>query len=121
MAHIIGQSKQTITRPRDATGHRLAIPLACTVALAFVALGYVVYVLWPRWPEPPVAADAPPLPIIVSGVGIQRAACRYSHRRPTPARHTRAQSFVYLWPSLAPPETEAKSAKFLRAQVTASS
>jgi len=27
----------------------------------------VIYALWPRWPEAPVAADAPPLPVVIGG------------------------------------------------------
>ena len=35
--------------------------MAIFIAVAFLALGYVTHILWPRWPEPPVATDAPAL------------------------------------------------------------
>jgi hypothetical protein len=72
------------------------------VALAVAALGFVVYALWPRWPDAPPSADAPALPIVISDVlfRIPPAAIRQRVQR-----HAGTQERVdlaYLWPTLAP-------------------
>src|SRR5262249_4710826 len=71
---------------------------------------YIGYVLWPRWPGPPVGLDAPALPITVGGVAfnIPPAAIRMRVQR-----HPGAQDRVDLtfeWPSLEPPDPHARPA-----------
>jgi hypothetical protein len=69
-----------------------------------MATGYVAYVLWPRWPGPPVAADAPAMPIVIAGVtfNVPPAAIRVRVQR-RPGTQERID-LAFLWPSLSPPE-----------------
>jgi hypothetical protein len=91
---------------RRAVEGLLFFTLLVLISLGVTALGFVVYALWPRWPDTPVAADAPALPIMVAGVlfSVPPQAMRVAVQR-----HTGAQErvdLVYLWPSLAPPGPE---------------
>jgi len=99
----------SLARYQHTAGHRSAgglmvLPLFLLFTLAFVALGYVAYALWPRWPEPPVAADAPPLPIVVGGVlfNVPPQAMRVAVQRR--AGMQERVDLVYAWPSLTPPQ-----------------
>ena len=60
--------------------------------------------LWPRWPEAPVALDVPSLPIVVAGVtfNVEPAAIRNAVQR-RPGTQARID-LAYRWPSLAPPQ-----------------
>jgi hypothetical protein len=86
----------------------LLLPLAAFAAPAFVALAYIGYVLWPRWPGPPAGIDAPALPITVAGVAfnLPPAAIRVPLQR-RPGAQERVD-LAFLWPSLAPPDPNAK-------------
>jgi hypothetical protein len=92
--------------PRRRNESVLQLALSGLIALGVTALGLVVYSMWTRWPEGQAAADAPPLPITVSGVAfnIPPQAMRVAAAR-TPGAQARVD-LAYLWPSLAPP-TEA--------------
>jgi hypothetical protein len=96
-------------RPRRAGRGALLLPLAALAAPAFVALAYIGYVLWPRWPGPPAGPDAPTLPITVAGVpfNLPPAAIRVPVQR-RPGAQERVD-LAFLWPSLAPPDPNAKS------------
>jgi hypothetical protein len=100
-------------RPRPSKRHAGANPLTGPVWLfigvTITAAFYVAYVLWPRWPDVPVAADAPSLPIVVGGVAfnIEPAAIRQSMQR-RPGTQDRVD-LAYLWPSLAPPDPALKA------------
>jgi hypothetical protein len=110
---LIRRDKQhlmTSTLDGDARGRRpgvLLLPLAVLLTLLFGAATYVGYVLWPRWLEPPLARDAPPLPITVAGVAfnVPPAALRVPVQR-RPGAHERID-LSYLWPSLEPPDPAA--------------
>ncbi len=56
--------------------------------------------LWPRWPDAPVALDAPSLPIVVAGAvfNIEPAAIRMNVQR-RPGTQERVD-LAYLWPCL---------------------
>jgi hypothetical protein len=76
--------------------------------LAILVLAGVAYVLWPRWPAPPVAIDAPTLPIVVANeiFNVPPAAIRIAVQR-----HAGTQERIDLafqWPSLAPPDPAVK-------------
>ena len=94
--------------PRRGGRRLLLLPLVVFAAPALIAFVYIGYVLWPRWPEAPVGADAPPLPIIVGGVAfnLPPAAIRVPVQR-RPGVQERVD-LAFLWPSLAPPDPEAK-------------
>lgn len=98
-------------RPLRAGSSRasLRLPLIVSLALALLAVGYVAFVLWPRWPGDD-ALNAPALPITVAGelFNVPPAAIRL----PT-QRHAGPQErldLAFLWPSLSPPDPAAKPA-----------
>jgi hypothetical protein len=80
------------------------LPAVIVVAVAaWLAVAFVSYVLWPRWPGPQLAPDMPAVPITVAGVtfNLPPAAIRVPlQRRPGP--HERIE-LAFLWPSLQPP------------------
>ena len=81
----------------------LMLPLLIFLGVSAIAASYVGYVLWPRWPGPMVAPNAPSLPIVVGGTtfNVPPAAIRRSVQR-KPGVQERVD-LVFLWPSLAPP------------------
>ena len=96
-------------RRRRQTGHNpLAAPLLLLSGAVVIAMLYIGYVLWPRWPGTPVALDAPSLPIVIAGVNfnIEPAAIREAIER-HPGTQDRVD-LAYLWPSLTPPDPRAK-------------
>lgn len=101
-------------RARSRGGHSaarglLALPLILFVTVTLFAAGYVAYVLWPRWPGPPVSQDAPAIPIVIAGVvfNVEPAAMRMPVQR-RPGAHERVD-LSYLWPSLSPPDPALKA------------
>jgi hypothetical protein len=105
----------TITGERQLRGRRrrsprlLLGPLIVFAAAAFLAFVYLGYVLWPRWPGPPIGLDAPALPITVAGVtfNIPPAAIRVPVQR-RPGAQDRVD-LAFVWPSLEPPDPNAKA------------
>jgi hypothetical protein len=89
---------------RQAGRSPLTAPLWLFAMTTLIAAAYVAYVLWPRWPDAPVTANAPALPIIVAGVAfnIEPAAIRMPVQR-RPGTQERVD-LAYLWPSLTPPD-----------------
>src|SRR5215470_18727244 len=95
-SHRVGR-----TRPN------LRLPLVVSLALALLAVGYVAFVLWPRWPGAD-ALNSPALPITVAGelFNVPPAAIRLAAQR-----HAGPQErldLAFLWPSLSPPDPAAK-------------
>jgi hypothetical protein len=84
------------------------------------ATGYVGYALWPRWSEPPLARDAPALPITIAGVAfnVPPAAIRVPVQRRAGAQER--LDLAFLWPSLDPPGLS-DSAAGMAAPTTAAS
>jgi hypothetical protein len=85
----------------------LRLPLVVSLALALLAVGYVTFVLWPRWPGAD-GLNAPALPITVAGelFNVPPAAIRLPAQR-----HAGPQErldLAFLWPSLGPPDPDAK-------------
>lgn len=114
MASLAHQHPQAARR-RTGKGHKrhaghnpLAAPVLLFAAVCITATVYVAYVLWPRWPDAPVARDAPSLPIIVAGVGfnIEPAAIRIPMQRRVGTQSR--VDLAYLWPSLMPPDPAIK-------------
>jgi hypothetical protein len=95
---------------RRARHSPLAAPLALFLIAGAGAVSYVGYVLWPRWPDAPVAIDAPALPIVVAGTAfnIEPAAIRMRVQR-HPGTQDRVD-LAYVWPTLAPPDPAEKTA-----------
>jgi hypothetical protein len=94
------------TAGRRAAEGLLFASLLVLLALAVTALGFVVYALWPRWPDAPASADAPALPIVVGAVlfNVPPQAVRMAIQRRAGAQER--IDLVYLWPALAPPDPD---------------
>jgi hypothetical protein len=94
---------------RTARG-RLMLPFACLASLVLAAGIVVSYMLWPTWPSAPVPLNAPAMPITVANVlfDVPPAAIRAAVQR-HPGPHERVD-LAFLWPSLKPPQPEAKGA-----------
>jgi hypothetical protein len=106
MAYLAQQHRG---RRRLPAGHNpLTAPLLAFAGAVLIAALYVAYVLWPRWPDVPVALNAPSLPIVVAGVtfNIEPAAIREAIER-KPGTQERVD-LAYLWPSLVPPDPAAR-------------
>jgi hypothetical protein len=94
---------------RGAARNLLMLPMAIFFGVALLAAAYVAYVLWPRWPGPPIAADAPSLPVVIGGVtfNVTPGAIRRSVQR-RPGVQERID-LAFLWPSLLPPDLAAEA------------
>jgi hypothetical protein len=88
----------------------LMLPILVFLGVATLAASYIGYVLWPRWPGPAVAPNAPTLPITIGGTAfnIPPAAIRRTVQR-KPGTQQRVD-LVFIWPSLAPPASNAEAA-----------
>src|SRR5262249_43189789 len=97
------------TPPRRHRHAPAALPLTVLAAVAFMLLVSAGYLLWPRWPATVAGPDAPALPITVAGVAfnVPPAAIRVRVQR-RPGAHERVD-LAFLWPSLAPPDLDAKA------------
>ena len=89
------------------TRANLRLPLVVSLALAVLAVGYVAFVLRPRWPGAD-GLNAPALPITVAGelFNVSPAAIRVSAQRHAGPQERLDLAFV--WPSLSPPDPTAK-------------
>jgi hypothetical protein len=110
-AHVLPQRNIR----RSAHG-RLALPFAGLASLVLAAGIIVSYMLWPTWPSASVPLDAPAIPITVANVlfDVPPAAIRAAVQR-HPGPHERVD-LAFLWPSLTPPQPEAKAADQLAAE-----
>jgi hypothetical protein len=109
MTTIIQRSHHAPPARRRPPSHNpLVAPMLLFVAVVIAAGGYVGFVLWPRWPEAPVARDASALPIVVADTvfNIEPAAIRAAVQR-RPGTQERVD-LDYMWPSLTPPDPAAK-------------
>lgn len=110
MTTVTGEQAGRLRRrpPRRGTQGPLTLPLAVFAAVVLLAFVFIGYVLWPRWPGPPIGRDAPPLPITVAGVAfnVPPAAIRAPVQR-RPGAHDRID-LAFVWPSLEPPDPNAK-------------
>ncbi len=100
-----GIMRREETGPRAPGRHsrRLLVPVLSGLVVAALGAGFVVYALWPRWPEALPAPDAPHVPIVIAGetFHVPPAAIRIKlQRRPGPQERI---DLVYTWPALAPP------------------
>ena len=104
-AHVLPQR-----RTRGTARGRLMLPFALLALLVLGAGVFVSFVLWPTWPSRPVPLDAPAIPITVANVlfDVPPAAIRAAVQR-HPGPHERVD-LAFLWPSLVPPQPDAKGA-----------
>ena len=89
-------------------GASVAAVLAGALAVGALAVGYVAFLLWPRWPAASAAPDAPTLPVTVAGelFVVPPAAIRVPLQRHAGV-HERLD-LAFLWPSLDAPDLTAK-------------
>src|SRR5215813_10178587 len=104
--HVSQVRGRHLRRRRREKSGQLLLPLIVFATVAFTAFVYIGYVLWPRWPTPRL--DAPALPITVAGVAfnLPPAAIRVPAQR-RPGAQERVD-LAFLWPSLEPPDPNAK-------------
>ena len=104
-AHVLPQ--RNIRRTKRGV---LMLPFACLAILVLGAGIVVSYMLWPTWPSRPVPLNAPAMPITVANVlfDVPPAAIRAAVQR-HPGPHERVD-LAFLWPSLTPPQPDAKAA-----------
>jgi hypothetical protein len=104
-AHVLPQR-----RIRSAARGRLMLPFALLALLVLGAGIFVSFMLWPTWPSRPVPLDAPAIPITIANVlfDVPPAAIRAAVQR-HPGPHERVD-LAFLWPSLVPPQPDAKGA-----------
>jgi hypothetical protein len=109
MTDIARHQAKTTTKRRGASAG-LMFALATLVALIVGAAVLVAVMLWPRWPGSAVAPDAPALPITVGGVlfNVPPAAIRVPMQRYSGPQER--LDLAFLWPSLQPPDPNAKLA-----------
>ena len=81
----------------------LMLPFAVFAGVIFALGAFLAYVLWPSWPNAPLALDAPTVPVTVAGVifDVPPAAIRVAVQR-HPGAHERID-LVFAWPMLTPP------------------
>jgi len=96
---------------------RLPLALLALVAGGAAALAFVTYALWLRWPDAPVAADAPALPIVVAGMrlNVPPQAIRVAVQRRAGAQER--IDLVFMWPALVPPDPAAAARLDVRDRV----
>lgn len=104
-AHVLPQRNI-----RRTARSRLMLPFACLAVLVLGAGIFVSFVLWPTWPSTPVPLNAPAMPVTVANVlfDVPPAAIRAAVQR-HPGPHERVD-LAFLWPSLKPPQSDAKGA-----------
>jgi len=96
-------------RSRRTSGQFLLLPLVFLLLLGGATAGFISYILWPTWPRAPAPLYAPAIPVTVAGIlfNLPPAAIRAAVQR-HPGTHERID-LVFLWPSLSPPPTDAKT------------
>jgi hypothetical protein len=106
--HAIGTARRDPHRRRRASHGVLIRALVILLPLIFGATAFIAFILWPRWPEPQIASDAPSLPITIAQVAfnVPPAAMRVPLQRRAGA-HDRVD-LIFLWPSLEPPDPAQK-------------
>jgi hypothetical protein len=106
--HVGGARDSRLRHRPLRAGNPLLLPLLTFTAAALVAVCYIGYVLWPRWPAAPQRIDAPAFPITVAEVSfnVPPAAIRVPLQR-RPGAHERVD-LAFLWPSLEPPDPSRK-------------
>lgn len=103
MTSAVEAGKRARGGHRRVTRSLMLLPMVTVCTVVVLAAGYVSYVLWPRWPGPAVAPNAPTLPIMVGEVtfNIPPGAIRVAVQR-KPGVQERVD-LAFMWPSLAPP------------------
>ncbi len=94
--------------PPRARQNLLTLPVMLLAGGIALSVGYIAYVLWPRWPAEPVAIDAPSLPVTIGNATFNSppaAIRRPVQRRPGVQERV---DLAFLWPSLTPPDPVAR-------------
>lgn len=82
----------------------LILPLLVLPTGFVLAVFTIAWLLWPRWPAPDQALDAPALPVTISGVAfnIPTNAIRLKAQRKSGVQER--VDLVFMWPSLEAPD-----------------
>jgi hypothetical protein len=109
MTDIARHQAKTTGKRRSASAG-LLFALVTLIAVIAGAAALVAVTLWPRWPASAVAPDAPALPVTVGGVlfNVPPAAIRVPMQRYSGPQER--LDLAFLWPSLQPPDPNAKLA-----------
>lgn len=108
-ARVFLKVRHSPQRSRHAPNFGVIAAIVGTACLGIAALGYVGFLLWPRWPEAMAAVpDAPSMPISVNGVAfnVPPASVRIAMQR-RPGAQVRLD-LAFMWPDLTPPGPQAK-------------
>ena len=110
MTDFAGHRPKAAKKLRRRPSIGLAFALAALVVLILGAAAFVALVLWPRWPGNTVTPDTPALPITVGGTlfNVPPGAIRVPLQR-RPGAQERLD-LAFLWPSLEPPDPNARPA-----------
>jgi hypothetical protein len=94
-------------KPRGNKVAVLTAPFLLIVVMVAATTACVSYLLWPTWPNDPLALDVPALPVTVGGVlfEIPPGAVRTKLQRHA-GQHER-MDLVFTWPDLMPPNKDA--------------
>jgi len=89
--------------------NRLMLPLTFLGLLVVGAGIFVAFVLWPTWPGAAISLEAPALPTTVAGVlfDVPPAAIRNAVQRH--AGSNDRIDLAFMWPSLLPPPSDART------------
>jgi hypothetical protein len=106
----IARHQTKTTRKRRSASAGLLFALVTLIVLIAGAAALVAVMLWPRWPGNTVAPDAPALPVTIGGVlfNVSPAAIRVPMQRYSGPQER--LDLAFLWPSLQPPDPNAKLA-----------
>jgi hypothetical protein len=98
----IGTLRDARRRRSRRRSRAVLLPLLLLLILVLGAAAFIAFVLWPRWPEPLMGADAPSVPVTIANVpfNIPPTAMRVPLQR-RPGAQDRVD-LAFLWPSLEP-------------------
>lgn len=107
-ARLFLKAQRPVRRGARAHGIGVIAGIVAAACLGVAALGYVGFLLWPRWPEAMAAPDAPTMPISVNGVvfNVPPASVRVAMQR-RPGAQVRLD-LSFMWPDLSPPAAHVK-------------
>src|SRR5258708_24648079 len=96
----VSQERGRHLRRRQSGKSQLLLPFVVFAAVAFTAVVYIGYGLWPRRPTPPL--DAPALPLTVAGGALHSAPARHLPAGGRPSRTPERGGCAFLCSSPPP-------------------
>jgi hypothetical protein len=107
-ARLLLKAQRPVRRGAHAHSVGVIAAILATACLGIAALGYVGFLLWPRWPDAAAAPDAPTMPISVNGVvfNVPPGSVRVAMQR-RPGAQVRLD-LTFMWPDLTAPTPHVK-------------